>query len=219
MPSLSRALFSPLLNEQGWTRDSLRFFQIWWAVWLWITPWMRFTRLGLAGKVKRGSGCWEGAQGKNQGAGRETPVVSDCLGLCILLESVFKWQTDHPAVPLIHLLTLGYNNWGLYSLWYTHSQHCSDNRRQPAAVCSHPVEREAMQSHIKAIVKVRFATSRAFWGPVHLSFESLPVWVGIMSWGLLRLRVRGWLRARWLGIWGFWVRQRWIWGSALLPAD
>lgn len=46
--------------------------------------------VGPAGEVDGGSGCWEGAQGKNGEVGREALIVSECSGLCVLLERVFR---------------------------------------------------------------------------------------------------------------------------------
>ena len=161
---------------------------------------MKVNRLSLAGEVKRGCRCWEGAQGTAKSRKRDYNCVCLLGAACFAVSKAcsndkqITLQCPSCIFQLLANVASGNNNRGLYSLWYTHSQHCLDNKRQPvAAVCSHPVEREAKQLHIKAIVKTRFANSVALRAPVQLSFENLPVWVGIMSWGLLGLRVRGWL--------------------------
>lgn len=104
-PSLSGALFSHLLNEQGWTQRLPKVLPDLMNCMAMNHLLNEVNRLGLAGGVEGGSGCWEGAQGKGRGAGRGC----NCAGVfwAVHFAGERAQMTDHTLVPLMYLITLG----------------------------------------------------------------------------------------------------------------
>lgn len=120
-------------------------------------PLNEVNRLGLAGGVEGGSGCWDGTRGKGQGTGRGCHCAWEF------------WLVHFPGKHVqmtngsyFSALNVSYNCWLILPLATTtvvsilfdaHSQCCSDNRRPPAAACSAPLGRQSKaalnQSHRK----------------------------------------------------------------------
>lgn len=130
-----------------------------------------------------GSGCWEGAQGKHQRVERKALIVSECSGAVHFAGEHLQMTNGSD----FRGLNVSYNSWLMSPLAVTTAvsipfdsalfQYRSDNRRLPGAACSAPVPGK-QSACAKGSGKVRSVNSAALQRPAHLSFQSLPVWIG-----------------------------------------